>query len=149
MVALGNWYDGLVYLLNANTGKKLATYPIGGKVESMDYNSDGSLLAVVSNSGAKVIHLESGQASEIGGVSPGAVNDMVFSPDGQRFLTANDVNHFMLWDIADGSLVYQWNGKPFETHTYYPFWSCNLGVAGWPTAQMASILHWEITVRFR
>jgi WD40 repeat protein len=113
--------------LNANTGEKLATYPIGGSVESMDYSSDGSLLAVVSTTGAKVIQLASGQTSEIGGVSPGLVNDMVFSPDGQRLLTGNDVNQFMLWDIADGSLVYQWNGKLFETHMVYPSLSCYLG----------------------
>lgn len=124
IVALG-FADGIVYLLNTNKGEQLATYAIGGQVQGLNFNPDGSLLATVSTTGGKVIQLETGQASAIGGVSPGLVNDMVFSPDGQRFLTANDVNHFMLWDIADGSLVYQWNGKPFKTHMYYPFWSCN------------------------
>ena len=51
---------------------------------------------------------------------------MVFSPDGQRLLTASDVNQFKLWDINKGSLLYQWDGKPFETQNYYPFFACDL-----------------------
>ena len=39
---------------------------------------------------------------------------MVFSPDGQQLLTANVINQFMLWDIADGSLIKRWDGKPFD-----------------------------------
>ena len=122
VVALG-FDDGIVYLLNANTGEKLASYVMGGMVQGLDYNPDGSLLAAISTTGAKVIQLANGKTSGIGGVSPGSVYAMVFSPDGQRLLTANDVDQFMLWDIAEGSLIHQWDGKPLDYQnltTYYP-----------------------------
>ena len=64
----------------------------GGQVQGLTSNPDNSRRAAISTTGAKVIQIKSGQASEIGGVSPGLVNDMVFSPDGKQLLTANDVN---------------------------------------------------------
>ena len=84
-------------------------------VEGLDYSPDGSQLSVISTTASKVIQLDSGQANEIGGVSPGSVYNMVFSPDGQRLLSANELNQFMLWDVTDGSLIEQWDGKPFDT----------------------------------
>jgi|GEM_PF-5909219 len=117
VVALG-FADGIVYLVNTNTGEKFEQYMIGGMVTGLNYNFDGSLLAAISTTSTKLIKLQSNQVSEIGGMSPGVVHDMVFSPDGQQLLTVNDVYQFMLWDIVDGSLVYQWQGKPCNISDY-------------------------------
>jgi len=65
VVALG-LDNGAVYLLNEYTGEKLAQYEIGGRVTGLNYNLDGSLLAAISTSGAKIIQLDSGHISEIG-----------------------------------------------------------------------------------
>ena len=140
-VALG-FENGMVYLLNANSGEKLETYAIGGEVNGLNFNPDGSLLAAISTTGTKVIQVKSGQTSDIGSVSPGKVYDMAFSPDGKYLLTVNDVSQFMLWNTVDGSLNLQWQGKPCNIDDINFHWLCYMfpdGVAYSPDGKLLAL----------
>lgn len=85
-------------------GKKLATFPHKGKVETTRLSPDGKLLATVGENGAAFLWDINGIQKKVLTGHKGSVNTVSFAPQGNKFATAGDDGIVKLWDFSGKQL---------------------------------------------
>jgi WD40 repeat protein len=98
--------DGTIKLWNVRTHRLVKTYSNRlSAVNSLVFNSDGSILAAGSDDGAvTILNIDTGQRKNVGRQF-GPVEAVAFSPDG-RFLAAGGYDHTVrVWDSRTYRLV--------------------------------------------
>jgi WD40 repeat protein len=101
MLASGSW-DGAVRVCDADSGKALIQLEVGGRVNGLDFSSDGSRLAVVGGLSAEVYDLESQERICRCAGHRGEVLAVRFLADGNRLLTASADRTLRVWNPDDG-----------------------------------------------
>jgi WD40 repeat protein len=86
-----------------------------GPVHSVDYSSDGTLLATASEDGtARVWEAPAGRLLSVLDGHERSVNDVQFSPDGRLVATAGTDGTARVWEAATGKLIHMFRGHEDE-----------------------------------
>jgi WD40 repeat protein len=113
---------GDIHFFDVQSGQEQYSLVVGVSITGLSYSSDGNRLAYSSASGSGIIDLFSNyQVTELGGLSPGSISDIAYSPDGRWLATTNQARNFMLWDRDSNKLIDAW---PIQSNTTYqkPGW---------------------------
>ena len=81
-----------------------------GGINVIEYFPDGTRLAVASTIGIWIYDVQTCEPLELITGHTGAVNSIVFSPDGNLFASASDDNTACLWDTVHLSTQNQLRG---------------------------------------
>jgi WD40 repeat protein len=102
-------HDNRAILWDAQSGQQVRVYPGPGqehmRIESLAFSADGKRLALgTSFFQAALYQIESGVLLRTIQAHTGAIENLVFTPDGKRLLTTGD-NSAKIWNIDDGKLL--------------------------------------------
>jgi len=98
---------GDIHFFDVQSGQEKHSLVAGVYITGLSVSSDGNRLAYSSAAGSGIIDLQSNyQATELGGLSPGSISDIAYSPDGRWLATSNQARDFMLWDRDNNRLAY-------------------------------------------
>lgn len=97
--------EGRVYLRNQQTGKVVRTLDFEANVFSVDFNHDGSQLAVAGDHPEiRVWDTINGTIQKFEG-NTDRVNKVRFSPDGKKLLSGSRDKSVRVWDVESGLLI--------------------------------------------
>jgi WD40 repeat protein len=106
MLAVG-FSGGDIHFFDVQSGQEKYSLVVGVYITGLSFTPDGNRLAYSSAAGSGIIDLNSRyQVTELGGMSPGSISELAFSPDGHWLATANQARNFILWDRDSNKLIY-------------------------------------------
>lgn len=93
-------FTPIISIWDAHSGERLAVFPNADYYSSLDFSPDGSLLAAGSLN--SILFFDMSDLQPVGRIDDEveSVNDLQFSPDGSRLLTAGTLGIVQLWQIA-------------------------------------------------
>ena len=95
--------DGVVRLWNRRTGRQLHAFPAGREGRFLAFSADGRLLAAAGEShGVRLWRIADGRRLHV--IDAGELNDLRFSRDGRRLVTASD-DGTIVWSVASGRAI--------------------------------------------
>ncbi len=99
-----SYENGTTIVWDASTGEKLLSLPGESWATSVDFSPDGKLLAVgyYTKGIVQLWNLQTGETSLTLKGHDSVVDDVVFSPDGKRLLTASADGTSKVWEVATG-----------------------------------------------
>jgi WD40 repeat protein len=102
-------YDGTVQLFDADTGAREASFTVGEnlRVTAAAFRPDGAQLAVTDETGKlRWLDRHTGAILRTVQAHPTWINDVQYSADGARLVTAGRQDHqAKIWDAATGELL--------------------------------------------
>jgi WD40 repeat protein/class 3 adenylate cyclase len=84
-------------VLDARTGRRIRSYPIGG--DAFAVSNDGRTLAVASGPAVRFVDLQTGKVTVGIGAAIDGTDRLAFTPDGATLATSGEDGKTLLWDI--------------------------------------------------
>lgn len=108
-ILAGGFSNGDIHFYDVRSGEEKHSLVAGGYITGLSFSPDGNRLAYSSAAGSGIIDLRSNyEVSEFGGISPGSISDMAYSPDSRWLATSNQADNLMLWDRDSNKLMDAW-----------------------------------------
>ncbi len=114
VTASGSWVEGAgdIRVWDAHTGQDLGTLRAASIqyywINSLAFSPDGKFLAAGTSANANAVVVWDMATGQEAGVFRGhadAVNSVVFTPDGQRLVSASNDRTIRIWDAVTGQLI--------------------------------------------
>ena len=101
--------DGAVIIYNVSTGVAINTLTGTAPIKVAEFSPDGLNIVWGEPSGDIILaDFTTGDVVMTFSGHTAAVNDLAFSPDGSELLSGSDDHHAILWNVADGTVLRDW-----------------------------------------
>ena len=108
--------SGKTFLIDIESGEPVQSFQPGSFIEGLSFHPDGSRLVYVSRAGVGIISLSGNfTIQQIGNFSPGEVESLALSPNGDLIAFANRAGDYYLWDTHANKVIYHYQGKTYDS----------------------------------